>query len=408
MKGSKEFSKLLAASFVSQTGSYFLTLALSAFILVTTGSPVRAALVFVLSYLPSILVAPLLGGWVDRRVSRFLLAGNEAASIAATILCAACIKFELPIVILCVVLGVRSILLFVGRAAGTKWLKLITPPGDQTGRIKLFYLSFFLSTAVAGVLASFVLKRSSIEIVAVIDCVSYLASLALYLSMESPATEETAGLPAPTASLRETLRMIFAMPVVRISFLAVCLSQALFQGAYSALVSYLPIKVFAIGIGGVGLFQLAASLGIIGGFVINWVAADTLSEKDAEVPAKALALSGLATAFLIACVGAAGVPTSLACFFGMNLAYECVWLHHNSEFFRASPKSHAARYQFTLAASAAFLMSATTLAYSAAVQSLGPAAGTVSVLMAILLGSAVVGTLGSRQPAGAAFDGENS
>lgn len=411
MNDPREFSKLLAASFVSQTGSYFLTLALAAFILVTSGSPVKAALVFVLSYLPSILVAPVLGGWIDRRVSRRLIAANELASMAATVLCAACVKFELPIIALCLVLASRSILLFIGRAAGTKWLKLITAPALQTGRIKLFYLSFFLSTAIAGILASFILKRSSIEMVAAIDCLSYLLGIGLYLSLRETEPDAQAGAAAPAAaavSLQETLRTIFAMPIVRVSFLAVCLSQGLFQGAYSALVSYLPIKVFGLGVGGVGYFQLAASLGIIGGFLINWLAADALVEKTPELPAKALILSAAATAFLIACVCSSAVSASLACFFGLNLAYECVWLHHNSEFFRASPKSHAARYQFTLSACAAFLMSATTLAYSAAVQCLGPGVGTISVLMGILLAAAGAGTLSIRRGPSVAFRAPSS
>ncbi|MBI4371047.1 MAG: MFS transporter [Elusimicrobia bacterium] len=395
MNDAAEFRKLIAASFVSQTGSHFLTLALAAFVLLSTGSAVQSALVFVLSYLPSILAAPRLGHWVDCHVSKRLIATNELISIASTVLCGLCIEFRLPMAALCAVLALRSILLFVGRAAGTKWLKLITSPALQTGRIKLFYLAFFLSTAVSGLLAALVLKHASIRMVVGIDVASYLLGIALYMTLAAPPTEPAGQAPAPEGealqSLRETLDAIFAIPVVRTSFLAVCLSQAVFQGAYSAFVSYLPISVFKVGVGGVGSFQLAASIGIIGGFLINWLAAGILAEIDPQVPRKALWISGLAAAFLICAVSIPAVRVSLGSFLLLNLAYECVWLHHNSEFFRASPKRHAARYQFILSSCAAFLMSAMTLAYSAAVQWLGPSSGTLSVLMGGVLVTAYAG-----------------
>lgn len=398
MHGRAEFPKLLVASFISQTGSHFLTLALSAFVLMSTGSPVQSSLVFVLSFLPSILVSSRLGHWVDHKISKRLIVRNELISILATILCGLCIQLQLPMTLFWTVLAFRSMLMFVGRAAATKWLKLITPPSHQTGRIKLFYLGFFLSTAVSGILAALVLKIASIWAIVAIDSLSYLLGIVAYLTLKAVAAEqETAASAADQQppSLRQTLGMIFAMPAVRTSFLAVCFSQAIFQGAYSALVSYLPIKVFQIGVGGVGSFQLAASVGIIGGFLINWLAASLLVEREPLVPVRAISLSGVAAAFLVACV-AAPLSASLFSFFGLNLLYECVWLHHNSEFFRASPKHHAARYQFTLSSSAAFLMSITTLAYSAAVQYIGPVSGTLTVLLGGLLVVAATGFMAGR------------
>lgn len=388
MHNQREFSKLLAASFISQTGSHFLTLALSAFILMTTGSPILSGLVFVVSFLPSILVGSVLGHWVDRNLSRALIARNELISIAASIACGACIYFRLPISVLCAILAVRSILMFIGRAAATKWLKIITPPATQTNRIKLFNLAFFLSTAVSGILAAVVLKTMSIGVIVIIDALTYILGIVLYLSL-SPIRVESDGAPLQThtmPSLRETLSAIFAMPLVRTSFLLVCFSQALFQGAYSALVSYLPIQVFSLGISGVGAFQIAASLGITGGFLVNWLLPRVFRESAPTFPLRALVFSATATLALLVCVSAPIVPISLGAFCSLNFAYECVWLHHSSEFFRGSPKDHAARYQFTLSSCAAFLMSASTLGYSAAIQYLGVLQGTALVLsLGILL-----------------------
>lgn len=396
MDKKEEFLKLLIASFISQTGSYFLTLALSAFILMKTGSASLSALVFVLSYLPSIFVSGRLGHWIDRHVSKMLLARNEILSITMTIFCGLCIKYELSIFLLCLGLGIRSIFVFIGRSAAIKWLKMSTTPSVQTKRIKVFYLGFFLSTAIAGILATLILKQVSIFEIALIDSASYLVSFGIYLSLiplkaEIQIEGETAG---TTESLRKIIERIFSIPVVKTSFLLVCITQAVFQGAYSALVSYLPLKVHGTGLSGVGLFQLSASIGITLGFLINWIWARAFSEKDPTFPKKSLLLSGVTIMALLVSVMGSSFTTSIMAFFIMNLGYECIWLHHSSEFFRASPKSSVAKFQFTLASCAAFLMSVSTLTYSLALDHVNPL---IAITLTLALSGALTWKLLSRK-----------
>lgn len=397
-----DFTKLLLASFVSQTGSHFLTLALSAFVFLESGSSIQAALVFVVSFLPSILVSTRLGSWIDRSNSRRVLISNDLIACVATLICGACIYWKLPLSVLCVVLGFRSILSFVGRASATKWIKLVTPPESQTARMKLFFLAFFLSTALSGALAGVILTHGSISTVVVIDVLTYLVGVGIFslLPFQPPLTPT----PLPTESevepsLSSTLWCILQMPVVRTSFLLVCFSQAMFQGAYSALVSYLPMKHFELGVGGVGLFQVAASVGIIGGFLVNWLLPSFLTESKAQFPIRAVAASALAGLSILACAGTSFLPVGVAGFLILNLAYECVWLHHSSEFFRASPKASAARYQFTLSACAAFLMAVATLGYSAAVQYLGLWNGVALVLTVGVVLSAFISLASTRRRA---------
>ena len=383
MHSKGEFRKLLLSSFISQSGSHFLTLALAAFILVSSGSPIQSALVFVVSYLPSILVSSQLGHWIDTKVSRWLLARNELISIVSTILCGLIVAYKLPLVLLCLVLGFRSLLMFISRAASTKWLKNITPPELQTNRIKVFYLSFFLSTALAGVLLGFVVAKASIWKIVTIDILSYVVSTIVIMTLqELPKSQYATPLTDGTfqPKLFETLITIFRMPLVRNSFLIVCFSQSLFQGAYSALVSLLPIQHFNVGMAGVGSFQIAASIGITGGFLVNWLWDKFFNEKEGKIPARALMTSFVAVLCLLTAISTDAMTVSIVAFLGLNFFYECVWLHHNSEFFRASPKMGAARYQFTLSACAAFLMSCSTLGYSAAIEYWGLIPGTVAVL----------------------------
>jgi len=114
---------------------------------------------------------------------------------------------------------------------------------------------------------------------------------------------------------------------------------------------------------------------------------------------RAIAASALAGLSVLACAGTSALPVGLAGFLILNFAYECVWLHHSSEFFRASPKASAARYQFTLSACAAFLMAVATLGYSAAVQYLGLWNGAALVLTVGLVISASISVASSRRRA---------
>src|SRR6516164_8504344 len=102
----REFVKLLAGAFVSQSGSHFLTITLAGFVLVRTKSLTQASLVFVLSYLPSLFVSARVGDWIDRRLSRWLLGRNELFGALTSLACGVCIAYNLPTSGLCIVMGV--------------------------------------------------------------------------------------------------------------------------------------------------------------------------------------------------------------------------------------------------------------------------------------------------------------
>lgn len=397
--GAFEFTRILGASFISQTGTHFLTIALAAYVFVSSGSTIQSALVFVVSFLPSILVSAELGDWIDRRLSRLLIVRNDLIAAALSALCGACIYFKMPLVLLCAALSVRSILSFTGRAAATKWIKLITPPELQDRRNKLFFLSFFLSTALAGVLAGVVLAHGSIVAVVTIDILTYLLGIGLVMTLR--AQPEGVGSPAAASGqarpkLLDTLRCILQMPSVRTSFLLVCFSQAIFQGAYSVLVSYLPIRHFALDVSSIGLFQLATSIGLTAGFLLVWFFPSKINDENIELPLRAIGISAVAVVAALLLSVSHSLPFSLFLFMVFNLAYECVWLHHSTKFFRASPKNYMARYQFTISACGAFFMSISTLGYSAAIESFGLGLGVTLILASGLIFALLIATLSSK------------
>ena len=386
MQQRTEFIKLLTASFVSQSGSHLLTIALAGFILFNSGSITQASLVFILSYLPSIFVGGWAGARIDRHLSRRFLVRNEIISIAVSSLCGVCIMFGAPLVFLCVLIALRSLLLFTARSAGIKWIKLITPMASQSLRVKFFYLSFFLATAVAGVIAATALSRPSILVVALIDVGSYLLSAGILLTLrELPSVEQAAPTAVVAFDTLTSLREILSRPALSPHFISVCVSQSVFQGAYSVLVSYLPISRFHLSIRGVGPFQLAASFGIIVGFLVLWLAPHTFAKKRHAQPRALLLTIGVGVASLIICVAVPVLASSLFSLFLFNAAYECIWLHSISEFIQHSPQNTMARYQFVLTSSASCAMAVFTLSYAILIELLGLQTSIAAVVSAGLL-----------------------
>ncbi len=365
MTGRNEFIKLQTASFLSQSGSHFLTIALSAFVLQSSKSIVHASLVFVLSYLPSVFFSAKLGAWIDRHLSKWLLARNELLSILSSALCGVVIYYQMPLVFLCIVLSLRSILLFIARTGGSKWIKLISPPEKQASRIKFFFLGFFLSTAVAGMLAGVALGVTNILMVVAIDIATYVASFLVILTFQKiPTQSRGQTLSALDGNLIDTLREISKNPALWDHFVSVCLSQAIFQGAYSVLVSYLPMVKFHQGPMGVGPYQIAASIGITIGFLILWAWPRLFITSRQGLPLLFISTLGGGAVALLLSVASSFLSLSLLSFVALNIAYECIWLFHNSEFFRKTDASQLGRYQFTLAAIACSAMTLFTLGYA--------------------------------------------
>jgi hypothetical protein len=374
-----EFTKLLLASFLSQSGSYFLTIALAGFVFFRSGSIIKASLVFTLSYLPAILIGGRVGNWIDRYLSRWLLVRNELVSIVTSFLCGVCIMFEVPLVILCMLLALRSVFLFTARTAGIKWIKLITPSELQAMRVRLFYLSFFLATSAAGILAATALAHPSVVIVILIDVGTYVLSTSVLLTLRQlPPVENAAPASVESFNTITSVREILSWPALSPYFISVCLSQSVFQGAYTILVSYLPGNRFQLGIRGLGPFQVAASLGIIVGFFALGLFLNSSAKKSPAPPV--VLLTALGVVSLLTCVAVPNLPSSLFSFFLFNAAYECIWLHSVSEFVKHSPQRTLARYQFVMSSSASCSMAIFSLSYAVSIELVGLQTG-VTVVM---------------------------
>lgn len=381
----REFQKILLASFISLTGSHFLTLSLAAFIMKSTGSAIQASLVFIVTFLPSVFFSGRVGHWIDRSLSRKLLIYSALGSAALTVLCGLCIASELSMFILAVLLSLRSVLNLVAKTSSTKWIKEISPPALQKERFKVHSFTFFLATALSGLMASIVLVNGTIQTVVIVDVLTFLLAIGVYLLLNPFNVALSEAQEQRRVSYTNTIREIFASRTLRTLFLLVALSQAVFQGAYQVLVTYLPVQHFNEGMSGVGFFQMSASGGIIAGFLLVWLYPESLAEKKLHFPKKSVSLAVLAAGALLATVFSSKLLFSLPFFFVLNFGFEAIWLHSFSEFFRASPKISTARYNFTLSSTSAFLMSLFTLVYATLIQFISLVGATTTMLVFLCL-----------------------
>ncbi len=389
MPHSKDFFKIILGIFVSQVGSHFLTLTVASFVFVESKSAVLSSLVFVATFLPSIFFSAKLGSFADNTVSKKMLIRIELFSILATCLTGAALILSAPMWFLCITLSLRALIGMFGRSLVNKWIKIISPPEIQAKRFKLYSFSYFLSTAISGILAGLILGNSGIGLVVIIDIISFLLSAGIYFTLIDiqfhPKNEVKDSISVTNLS---TIKEIFAIPKIRNAFFFVVLSQALFQGAYSALVSFLPINSFGTGVEGVGYFQVAASVGIIVGFLILWFIPTFLTDNNWRFPLRTYTFFLLGVLALVASVSSSSFSASIIFFGSMNLAYEAIWLHHNADFFRSSPRASSARFNFTLTAAASLMMSMTTLIYAISIESLGLTSGVLCVIsLALVVGS---------------------
>jgi MFS family permease len=359
----KEFLKILLGTFISQSGSYFMTLSLAAAFYILTNSVIGAATIMVLSYLPAVFVSGLVGNIVDKKLSRQMLVLLEVFSASISILCAVFLYYHYYIILL-ILLTLRSCLSFTTRAAQTRWVKIITPENSQSKRIKLLLLAFFLSTTTAGILVGVVIGDdiySGITKVAVIDFITYLVSVIIIWTLHEPNNLRTPKSYSPLNfkniyyQTLSTILDVFKDKSLMRPFLFVVFSQGLFQGAYQALISIMP-NYFNKSISAISLFQISASVGLLFAFIFLWIKPNLPYFKYSYFIVISLGILSMIMVIIV------GKMEYSVIFFGIfNLFYEIVWLHNRSVFFVKTPISHVGRYQFTLDSLAGVVMSLCTI-----------------------------------------------
>jgi hypothetical protein len=199
--------------------------------------------------------------------------------------------------------------------------------------------------------------------------------------------EDTAGA-SRQAGWWETYRQILRDPVLARHFFIICLGQAVFQGGEQVIVSVRGSALAANG-GGVALLQMAASLGLLLGFVVLWLLPRLLRDRLSRIgSAVVIGLGGFVLSTQTDSLG-----WVLAAFLAMTAVYELLDLNSTSLFFQASPAAHTARYGLATTVLSGTCMSVAVLAYGLLIDALGFSAGSLALLalcVAVIVAASLV------------------
>ncbi len=130
--------------------------------------------------------------------------------------------------IVVIILILRSLLMFVGRSASIKWIKITSSPETQQNRIKYYFLTFFISTAVSGLFATLFLQKLNIWQVAIVDSVSFVLAIITFSFLRYQVREQdrSAGMSLSMNTSLKTLAEILRMSSIRNSlYWFVCASH---------------------------------------------------------------------------------------------------------------------------------------------------------------------------------------
>ncbi len=183
----RKFTALWAGYLVSITGTALTAFALGVWVYQRTGSATQFGLIFVLAFLPGILVAPLTGALVDRWSRRTVLLVTDAVGVATTLTLASLFMAGvLQPWHIAITTTIRSLLRALQVPAFSSIVILLAPK-EQVGRANgMVLLAQALSQTVAPALGGVLLLGVGLKGVLLIDCATYALNVAILLLVSIP------------------------------------------------------------------------------------------------------------------------------------------------------------------------------------------------------------------------------
>jgi predicted MFS family arabinose efflux permease len=308
----RSFALLWVAGLVSLLGDWAFYTVVPIFVLDETGSVFLAGLVWAVIALPSVLVGPVAGVYVDRwDRRRTMLWGNVAQAGAAAILVIA--GAGPGIWLAMTVLVVNASLAAVLLPAETALLPTLVREEELGPANALNAMNDNLARIVGPPLGAVVYTQSGIEGVAVVNAASFLAAALLVRAVRRegrgarPERRATGDGREPVwRSLRAGALIVRRRPLLGTLFLVLGL-VAFADGPLAAMITPFVDTTLGKGAEGVGAFATVRGVaGIIGGVVIGQIGPrvreDRLLVVSAALNGLAFAAMALAQDFALACV----------------------------------------------------------------------------------------------------------
>ncbi|MBI2570360.1 MAG: MFS transporter [Candidatus Schekmanbacteria bacterium] len=276
LAGNASFRRLFAVHAISILGDWFNTIALLGLVYGNTGSPLLIGLLFICEALPALVLAPFIGGVVDRCDKRRLMVSADLAR-AVLVLGYLLAARWLPVVfVIRVVMSVCSGLFNPARQAA---LPVIARREQLLTANALMTTAWGVIAVIGAALGGLLAATLGREVAFVLNSASFVISAVLVSRVAiAPARDADAGQRGePLAGQRVTgtaaARFILREPVV-LGLIAAGLSWGVVGGAYHLLVPVFSADVFRAGDSGLGVLYASQGLGVVAG---SWVVGRYLS-----------------------------------------------------------------------------------------------------------------------------------
>jgi MFS family permease len=257
------YARLWSGAFVSNIGTWMEAIALGIYVQKTTGQAAWTGTVAAAAFVPIAFFSPLGGAFADRFPRKWLLISTNLFQTAlATLLTVLfVVGSPSPVTLTFIALG-NGIAAALGFPAFQALLPDLVPVEDLAGAIALSSAQYNLGRVVGPAIAGIVIAIGGYAWAEGANAVSFLAVVAVLMTLTLPAPAADARDEKIIASIIDGFRFVRREPGLRVDALAMCVNTFL-AAPFIALVPAMAIKVLDAGDLGTSVLITAQGLGAV-------------------------------------------------------------------------------------------------------------------------------------------------
>jgi MFS family permease len=257
------YARLWTGAFVSNIGTWMEAIALGAYVTKHTHQAAWTGTVAAAAFLPIAFFSPLGGALADRFPRKWLLISTNIVQCALAALLTALFVMgnPSPISLTLIALG-NGVAAALGFPAFQAILPDLVPVEDLPGAIALSSAQYNLGRVVGPVLAGVVITFGSYAWAEAVNAVSFLAVVAVLLTLTLPGPAADARAEKIIASIIDGFRYVRREPGLRVNALAMCVNT-FFAAPFIALIPAMAIEVLGTGNAGTAVLVTAQGIGAV-------------------------------------------------------------------------------------------------------------------------------------------------
>ncbi|HEX5616331.1 MAG TPA: MFS transporter [Acidimicrobiia bacterium] len=259
----RTFAMFWTGAFVSNIGTWMETVAIGAYVTDLTGRAAWTGAVAAAGFVPIAVLSPVGGALADRLPRKAVLLTTTFVQLAlAALLTVLFVLGEPSAPIVTLVVFGSGIASSIGFPAYQALLPDLVPAEDLPGAIGLSSAQWNLGRVIGPALAGIVIYYGSYAWALGVNAVSFLAVVAVLLTLTLPRPERPPDGEGLFASIRDGVRFVRREPGLRAMVTVMCVNTLL-AAPFIALVPAMAIKVLDAGNAGVSVLVTAQGIGAV-------------------------------------------------------------------------------------------------------------------------------------------------